>query len=106
MHEERRGEQQTKMVKAMTAEFRATPGRRGELRDELLLLVKPTRAEDGCLQYDLHESIERRGRLYVLRDVARRGRAPGARLDAARRPNPQRAQGACRERAQGGAATA
>jgi quinol monooxygenase YgiN len=41
---------------AMVVEFRAAPGRRDELRSELLALVEPTRAEDGCLLYDLHES--------------------------------------------------
>lgn len=43
---------------AMTVEFRAAPGRRDELRAELLALVDPTRAEDGCLRYDLHESTD------------------------------------------------
>jgi quinol monooxygenase YgiN len=41
---------------AMVVEFRAAPGRRDELRDALLALVEPTRLEDGCLLYDLHES--------------------------------------------------
>jgi len=44
--------------KIMVVEFRAAPGRRAELRAELLLLVAPTRAEDGCILYDLHESTE------------------------------------------------
>jgi quinol monooxygenase YgiN len=43
---------------AMVVEFRAAPGRRDDLRAALLALVEPTRAEDGCLLYDLHESRE------------------------------------------------
>jgi quinol monooxygenase YgiN len=43
---------------AMVVEFRAAPGRRDDLRDALLALVGPTRLEDGCLLYDLHESRE------------------------------------------------
>ena len=44
--------------KVMVVEFRAQPGKRAELLAELLLLVAPTRAEDGCVLYDLHESAE------------------------------------------------
>ena len=40
---------------AMVVTFRAAPGRYDDLRRELLAIVGPTRAEDGCLQYDLHE---------------------------------------------------
>ena len=43
---------------AMVVEFRAIPGKADELRAELLGLVGPTRAEDGCLRYDLHVSRE------------------------------------------------
>lgn len=39
---------------AMVVQFQAAPGRESELREQLLALVTPTRAEDGCLQYDLH----------------------------------------------------
>lgn len=40
---------------ALVVEFHAAPERSAELRDLLLGLVGPTRAEDGCLLYDLHE---------------------------------------------------
>jgi quinol monooxygenase YgiN len=40
---------------AMVVEFRALPGREADLRSDLLALVAPTRAEDGCLRYDLHD---------------------------------------------------
>ena len=43
---------------AMVVEFRAAPGKADELRAELLGIVGPTRAEDGCLRYDLHVSRE------------------------------------------------
>ena len=39
---------------AMVVEFRAAHGRESELHRRLLALVEPTRAEDGCLRYDLH----------------------------------------------------
>lgn len=42
--------------KIMLVEFHAAPGKEGELRAELLLLVDPTRKEEGCIQYDLHTS--------------------------------------------------
>jgi len=43
---------------AMVVEFRAAPGRVDDLRRALLDVVGPTRAEDGCLRYDLHDSVE------------------------------------------------
>jgi quinol monooxygenase YgiN len=39
----------------LIVEFRAAAGRTDDLRTALLALVAPTRAEAGCLQYDLHE---------------------------------------------------
>ena len=43
---------------ALVVEFRAAPGRRDELRGALLELTRATRAEDGCLRYDLHEATD------------------------------------------------
>jgi quinol monooxygenase YgiN len=43
------------------ARFRSKPGKEKDLRAELLALVAPTRAEDGCVNYDLHESNETPG---------------------------------------------
>ncbi len=37
------------------AEIQARPGKEEELREVLLGLVGPTRLEEGCVQYDLHE---------------------------------------------------
>jgi len=39
---------------AMVVEFRAVPGREADLSEALLAMVTPTRAEEGCLRYDLH----------------------------------------------------
>ncbi|MBZ5661469.1 MAG: antibiotic biosynthesis monooxygenase [Acidobacteriia bacterium] len=38
------------------ARIRAKAGQQGRLRQQLLSLVTPTRAEPGCVCYDLHES--------------------------------------------------
>jgi len=40
----------------LIARMRAKPGQEARLRQELQLLVAPTRAEPGCITYDLHES--------------------------------------------------
>jgi quinol monooxygenase YgiN len=39
----------------ISAAFRARPGKETELRDALQALQAPTRAEPGCLTYDLHQ---------------------------------------------------
>jgi quinol monooxygenase YgiN len=33
----------------------AKPGKEAEARRNIMALVAPTRAEDGCINYDLHE---------------------------------------------------
>ncbi|MCX7603217.1 MAG: antibiotic biosynthesis monooxygenase [Bryobacteraceae bacterium] len=45
----------------VVAEIVAKPGCEERLRQELLALIEPTRAEEGCLQYDLHVSTENPG---------------------------------------------
>jgi quinol monooxygenase YgiN len=42
------------MTVTVIAYHRAKPGKERELRDALLALCGPTRAEEGCLNYDLH----------------------------------------------------
>lgn len=37
------------------ATFVAKPGQEAAVRRELLKLVEPTRREDGCINYDLHQ---------------------------------------------------
>lgn len=46
---------------AIVARITARPDRVDLVRSELHKLVEPTRAEEGCLQYDLHEDDERPG---------------------------------------------
>lgn len=43
------------MQLTIVAEVLAVPGKEDLLRRELTGLVEPTRAEAGCLRYDLHE---------------------------------------------------
>lgn len=52
------------MPKPLTivAIFEANPGREDELATALQALVAPTRAEAGCLNYDLHRDLEQSGR--------------------------------------------
>jgi quinol monooxygenase YgiN len=45
----------------VVAEIVSKPGCEQRLREALLSLIEPTRAEEGCLQYDLHESAEKPG---------------------------------------------
>jgi quinol monooxygenase YgiN len=40
----------------VVARIRAKPGKEADVHRELLALVAPTRAEAGCLNYDLHVS--------------------------------------------------
>jgi quinol monooxygenase YgiN len=39
------------------AELKARPGKEDEARQLLLTLLEPTRREQGCIQYDLHEVV-------------------------------------------------
>ncbi|MEM1249604.1 MAG: putative quinol monooxygenase [Acidobacteriota bacterium] len=48
-------------VLTIVARIEAEPGKEDLVKSELLKLVEPTRAEDGCLQYDLHEDNETPG---------------------------------------------
>ncbi len=45
----------------VVAEMIAKPGCEERLREELLRCIEPTRAEEGCLQYDLHTATDRPG---------------------------------------------
>jgi quinol monooxygenase YgiN len=36
--------------------IKARPGKEAQTREELLKLLAPTRKEQGCLNYDMHES--------------------------------------------------
>ncbi len=45
----------------VVAEMVALSGQEDGLRQALLACIEPTRREDGCVQYDLHESTEKPG---------------------------------------------
>ena len=47
------------------AVLRAAPGQRRRLRENLLGLVEPTRAEPAALDYSLFESADERGTFYM-----------------------------------------
>lgn len=38
------------------AKIKAKPGMEEKVKEELMALVAPTRAESGCINYDLHQS--------------------------------------------------
>jgi quinol monooxygenase YgiN len=40
------------------ARFKAKPGLEETVKKEVMSLVSPTRAEAGCINYDLHQSAE------------------------------------------------
>ncbi len=62
------------MSKPLTvvAVFLANPGLENELAASLQALVEPTRAEDGCLNYDLHCDLELTGRFLFYENWASR----------------------------------
>jgi len=45
----------------VVAELVAKPGKEDELKRTLLSLIEPTRKEDDCVQYDLHQSTNKAG---------------------------------------------
>ncbi|MBX7142836.1 MAG: antibiotic biosynthesis monooxygenase [Oligoflexia bacterium] len=51
----------TKSNLTVVAIIRARPGLEATVRHELQALIKPTRAEAGCINYDLHESTTEPG---------------------------------------------
>lgn len=42
----------------VVARIRAKPGMQEKVKQHLLKLIAPTRAEKGCLNYDLHQSVD------------------------------------------------
>ncbi|HVG34715.1 MAG TPA: putative quinol monooxygenase [Pyrinomonadaceae bacterium] len=43
---------------SVVARVRARPGKEAEVRLACLALVEPSRAEQGCINYDLHQSAD------------------------------------------------
>lgn len=50
-----------KEIVTVIAEIKAKPGREEDVKKALLNLIGPTHAEEGCIDYDLHESLEQPG---------------------------------------------
>ena len=50
----------------IVAEFRAAAGKAAELKALLTTLIAPTRAEAGCLQYDLHADLNDPAHLFFF----------------------------------------
>lgn len=48
----------------VVAIFRARPGREPDLDAALRAMLLPTRKEDGCLKYDLHQGVDEPGLFY------------------------------------------
>src|SRR5512136_3004031 len=42
----------------VVAQIKAQPGQEGQVRQELLSLVAPSRKDAGCLNYDLHQGLD------------------------------------------------
>jgi len=42
----------------VVAEMKANPGKVEELKKVLTGLLEPTRKEEGCINYDMHQSVE------------------------------------------------
>lgn len=49
------------MALTILAQITAVPGKESVVRDALTNLIAPTRAEAGCIQYDLHLDNENPG---------------------------------------------
>lgn len=53
-------------ILVVVAEAKAKPGKADELRSRLQSLLAPTRAEQGCVTYNMHESLEEPGRFLAF----------------------------------------
>ncbi len=43
---------------SVVARLRAKPGMEDQVKQELMGLVAPSRSDNGCINYDLHQSVE------------------------------------------------
>jgi len=57
---------------SVVAQLKARPGKEDDLRRVLLSLIEPTRAEEGCIQYDLHVHATDPGRFVFYENWASR----------------------------------
>lgn len=51
----------------VVAHVKAKPGKEAEVRRELLSLVAPSRKDSGCINYDLHEAVDKPG-IFLLHE--------------------------------------
>ena len=56
----------------ITASILAKPEKRELVKQSLLKLIPPTLAEEGCLNYDLHEDLENPNRFFFYENWATR----------------------------------
>lgn len=56
----------------ITASILARPGKRELVKQALLNLIPPTLAEEGCLNYDLHEDLENPDHFFFYENWATR----------------------------------
>jgi quinol monooxygenase YgiN len=42
----------------VVARIKATPGKEAQVREELMSLLGPSRKDDGCINYDLHQGSD------------------------------------------------
>lgn len=59
-------------ILTITASIIAQPGQRELVKQSLLNLIPPTLAEEGCLNYDLHEDLENTDRFFFYENWASR----------------------------------
>lgn len=52
------------MIEAIFA-FRAKPGKEDQLRQATLAIVEPTRSEEGCMQFVVHEDLNAPGTFFI-----------------------------------------
>jgi quinol monooxygenase YgiN len=55
------------------ARFRAKPGMEDRVREAVMALVGPTRQEAGCINYDLHRSLDDSATLFLYENWFSKG---------------------------------
>lgn len=64
------------------AKVTATPDQIEAVKTGLLTVIEPTRQEEGCLSYDLHQDIKDKNIFFFLRELGQPG-SPGKTPDDA-----------------------
>jgi quinol monooxygenase YgiN len=66
------GSRASRATVTFTVSLTALPGRQAALEREIRRLIRPTRAEPGCVTYILHRSIDKPRRLFLYEAWANR----------------------------------